>query len=133
MTDRLLSLLREAWEGDQQAIASVYAESVRVHGILGQLQGRAHLAQFLQRCLEAFPDPQISLHEAFADATGHRLALRHRLIWQHLGTGFGQAPTGQRGILELTSMLRVQDSKVTEQVLGFTTFGLEDGLSASGR
>jgi predicted ester cyclase len=124
MTDRLLSLLREAWSGNQQALHEVYAESVQVYGILGQVQGRADLAHFLQACLQAFPDPQMSLHEAFADATGRRLALRYRIAWQHLGAGFGRAPTGQRGILELTSMLRVQDSKITEQVLGFSTFDL---------
>jgi hypothetical protein len=44
------SLLSEAWGGDQQALAEVYAESVLVCGILGQVQGRAHLAQFLQAC-----------------------------------------------------------------------------------
>lgn len=124
MTDQLLSLLIQAWGGDQQALASVYTESVQVCGILGQIQGRAHLAQFLQACLEAFPDPQISLREAFADASGSRMALRHHIVWQHLGAGFGQAPTGQRGDLSLTSMLRVQDSRVTEQVLGFATFDL---------
>jgi hypothetical protein len=70
MTDRLLPLFREAWDGDQQALAEVYAESIQVCGILGQVQGRAHLAQFLQSCLKAFPNPQISLHKAFADASG---------------------------------------------------------------
>lgn len=124
MTDQLPSLLRDAWSGDQQALASVYDEAVQVHGILGHMQGRDHLAQFLQECLRTFPDPQISLHEAFADATGRRLALRHHIVWHHLGAGFGQAPTGQSGILSLTSMLRVQDNKVTEQVLGFSTFDL---------
>lgn len=124
MLDRLLSLLRDAWRGDQQALAEVYAESVQVCGILGQIQGRAHLAQFLQESLKAFPDPQISLHEVFADASGSRVALRHHIVWQNLSAGFGQAPTGQRGVLSLTSMLRVQDSKITEQVLGFSTFDL---------
>jgi predicted ester cyclase len=128
MTARLLSLLREAWGGDQQALASVYAESVQVCGILGQVQGRAHLAQFLQVCLEAFPDPQISLHEAFADATGRRVALRHHIAWQNLGAGFGRAPTGKSGTLALTSMLRVQEGKVTEQVLGFANFDLPNLL-----
>jgi predicted ester cyclase len=124
MPDQLLSLLREAWQGDQQALTEVYDESVRVHGILGQVQGRDRLAHFLQECLKVFPDPQISLHEAFSDATGHRLALRHHVAWQNLGTGFGRAPTGQRGVLSLTSMLRVQDNKIIEQVLGFSTFDL---------
>lgn len=124
MTDRLLSLLREAWSGDQQALAKSYSESVQVYGILGQIQGRAHLAQFLQTCLEAFPGPQISLHEAFADTTGRRMALRHHIVWQNRGSGFGQTPTGQRGDLALTSMLRLQDGQITEQVLGFTTFDL---------
>lgn len=124
MIDRLLSLLRDAWKGDQQAIASVYADSVQVHGILGQIQGRDHLASFLQECLRAFPDPQISLHEAFADATGQRMALRHYIVWKHLGAGFDRAPTRQSGVLSLTSMLRLQNQQITEQVLGFSTFDL---------
>jgi predicted ester cyclase len=124
MTDRQLSLLRDAWSGDQQALASVYDEAVRVCGILGQVQGRAHLTHLLQTVLQAFPDPLISLHEVFADATGYRMALRHHIVWQHLGAGFGRAPTGQRGVLVLTSMLRLQNSKITEQVLGFATFDL---------
>ncbi|QBD76306.1 nuclear transport factor 2 family protein [Ktedonosporobacter rubrisoli] len=124
MLDRLLTLLQRAWRGDKQALASAYAESVQVYGILGQIKGREHLAHFLQECLQAFPDPQISLHEAFADASGSRVALRHHIVWQNLGTGFGRAPSNQRGVLSLTSMLKIQGGQITEQVLGFSTFDL---------
>lgn len=131
MTDRLLLLLTRALGGDRQALVEAYDESVVVCGILGQSRGRDHLAQFIQTGIQAFPTPKITLHEAFeapaevlAGASERRLALRHRVVWRNLGAGFGHAPTGQRGILALTSMLRVRDGKVTEQVLGFSTFAL---------
>ncbi len=124
MTDRLLSLLTQALGGDRQALDEAYDESVLVCGVLGQVRGRDQLAQFLQACLHAFPEPQISLHEAFSGASGSRLALRHHILWRNLGQGFGRAPTGKSGTLALTSMLRVGGGKVTEHVLGFSNFDL---------
>ncbi len=53
MTDRQASLRREAWSGNQQALAEVYAQTARVHGVLGQSQGRARLAHFLSRSVES--------------------------------------------------------------------------------
>ena len=119
-----LSLARRLYavtsSGNVDDLEALLSPDVVDHGVgAGQdaedLRGSGAVKEDVLAFRQAFPDVQIEVEEAFADAAGSRVAVRWRLTGTHQGA-FQGIPATQRTItMRGLDILRVEGGRIVER------------------
>lgn len=90
--------------------------------LTGPLRGREVIADYFGDLHSAFPGFRVALHDEFGSPDGGRACIRVHLDWQNTGPFYGNPPTGETGVMTETHAVRIADGRITEQVVGDSTF-----------
>lgn len=109
--------------GDTSALAGLYNEDVALYTPLSwPVRGRDALMAFVLEFHTANPGLRIALHDEFYSADGTRACWRIRLHYHNTGPFYGNPPTGEAGVMTETHAVRIEDGRITEQVVGDNAF-----------
>jgi steroid delta-isomerase-like uncharacterized protein len=107
--------------GKLEVADAILAPDVVVHANGQEVRGVDAAKQLASAFPIAFPDLQITHHEAIV--VGNRVAIRWTSDATHQGDYFGMAPSGQRIHFEGLDFFHFQDGKIAEVWIAYDNLG----------
>ena len=119
----------EVVQAGQYAVADqILAPNVVIHANGQEIRGIEGAKQLATAIHTAFPDAQITHHEALV--SGDRVAIRWSTDATHQGEYFGVAPTGKRVHLAGLDFFHFQGEKISELWIEYDNLGVLQQMGA---
>jgi predicted ester cyclase len=119
----------EVVQAGQFAVADqILAPNVVIHANGQEIRGIEGAKQLATAIHTAFPDAQITHHEALV--SGDRVAIRWSTDATHQGEYFGVAPTGKQVHLEGLDLFHFQGGKISELWIEYDNLGVLQQMGA---
>ncbi len=115
--------------GSLTALAESMAPDVVFHGgPIGSAQGSDELMAVVGEYRTGFPDLAVTVHDQIAD--GDRVATRFEVSGSNSGELAGFPPTGNRVVIEVINIARLENDRIVEIWSETDTFDLLEQLLA---
>lgn len=109
-------------EGNTDAIAEYFSESLEYYRSSGELAGRRELAEDVKMFHAAFPDLESSISRQMSQ--GNKVSFVYKLSGTHEGEFEGIPPTGQEMEAKGAAIVTVGDDEIDEYRIVFDNLGM---------
>jgi len=132
--DHKMEALAHRWHleaiqaGHPEVVDAIATPDVVVHANSQEVRGREAAKQLASALRAAFPDVQITHHEALV--AGDRVAIRWSSAATHTGDYFGTPPSGKQVHFAGLDLFHFQDGKIAEVWIAYDNLGVMQQIGA---
>jgi steroid delta-isomerase-like uncharacterized protein len=117
-------------EGNVDAVAKHFSESVAYHRSSGELAGRYELQNDIEMFHAAFPDLEADISRIMSN--GDKVSFIYKLRGTHKGEFEGIPPTGQEMDAKGAAIVRIDGDQIGEYRIVFDNLGMLEQLGVLG-